>query len=499
MKIPHKFMITKKLLKYLSLSSLIAILVSSCSPHHEQSTFTNAGPVAQAQSELFYLMFWIAGIIFVLVQGALIFALLNFRRKEHPIPGSDFKLPDIPPKQVHGNTKLEILWTIIPALILVAIAVPTVQTIYSTYEPPEDSDPLEIVAMGHQWWWEFRYPDEGIVTANELRVPTNRPVKVTLQSQDVIHSFWIPQVAGKKDTVPGNTNQMWFQVDEPGNYSGQCAEFCGVAHARMRFRVIAEDEADFNVWLNAMKTPPKTTSSEGYGLFLAHCSMCHSIDSYMNESYEKEITVQDDRWADWFHNQEESVRVSAPNLTHLGIRTMLAAGQKDMTRENLIAWIKDPSDIKQGTRMQSVATVYQGGVAKLKEHEVEAIADYLLSQIPDGWGSVSTSTESLEEAEAMVWNTPEEHGEYLFVNQGCSGCHSLNEDEVIVGPSMYGLIDRSGSKVEGLSAEEYIYQSITYPNEYIVDGYAANVMPQIFINLSEEELNALVSYLKTIK
>ena len=182
----------------------------------------------------------------------------------------------------------------------------------------------------------------------------------------------------------------------------------------------------------------------------------------MNYSYEKEITVQDDRWADWFHNQEESVRVSAPNLTHLGSRTMLAAGQKDMTRENLIAWIKDPSDIKQGTRMQSVATVYQGGVAKLKEHEVEAIADYLLSQIPDGWGSVSTSAESLEEAELMVWNTPEEHGEYLFVNQGCSGCHSLNEDEVIVGPSMYGMIDRSGSKVEGLSAEEYIYLSLIH-------------------------------------
>jgi len=160
-------MITKKLLKYFSLSSLLFLFISSCSPHHPQSTFTNAGPVAQAQSELFYLMFWIAGIIFVLVQGALIFALLNFRRKEYPIPGSDFKLPDIPPKQVHGNTKLEILWTIIPTLILLAIAVPTVQTIYSTYEPPENSDPLEIVAMGHQWWWEFRYPDEGIVTANE--------------------------------------------------------------------------------------------------------------------------------------------------------------------------------------------------------------------------------------------------------------------------------------------------------------------------------------------
>ena len=178
---------------------------------------------------------------------------------------------------------------------------------------------------------------------------------------------------------------------------------------------------------------------------------------------------------------------------------MLAAGQKDMTRENLIAWIKNPSDIKQGTRMQSVGSVYKDGAANLKEHEVEAIADYLLSQIPEGWGSVVAGTESLEETEVMVWNTPEEQGEYLFTNQGCAGCHSLSQDEVIVGPSMYGLIDRSSSKVEGLSAEEYIYQSITYPNEYIVDGYAANVMPQIFINLSEEELDALVSYLITIK
>ena len=148
------------------------VFIISCSPQHQQSTFANAGPVAQQQSNLYYLMFWIAALIFILVQGALIFALLNFRRREKPIPGSDFTVPDIPPKQVHGNTRLEIIWTIIPALILIVIAVPTVQTIYSTYEPPENSDPLEVVAMGHQWWWEFRYPDEGIVTANELYVPT---------------------------------------------------------------------------------------------------------------------------------------------------------------------------------------------------------------------------------------------------------------------------------------------------------------------------------------
>ena len=142
-----------KLPKYLALFSLVWVFIVSCSPQHQQSTFANAGPVAQQQSNLYYLMFWIAALIFVLVQGALIFALLNFRRREKPIPGSDFKVPDIPPKQVHGNTKLEIIWTIIPALILVVIAVPTVQTIYDTYQPPEDSDQLEVFAMGHQWWW----------------------------------------------------------------------------------------------------------------------------------------------------------------------------------------------------------------------------------------------------------------------------------------------------------------------------------------------------------
>jgi len=487
-----------KLTKYLASGSLVILAISACSPHHPQSTFANAGPVASQQSNLYYLMFWIAGIIFVLVQGALIFAVLNFRRRENPISGNDFKVPDLPPKQVHGNTKLEILWTIVPALILILIAVPTVQTIYETYEPPEDSDPLVVVAMGHQWWWEFRYPDEGIVTANELIIPVDRPVKIILQSQDVIHSFWVPQVAGKKDTVPGNTNQMWLQVDEPGNYSGQCAEFCGIAHARMRFRVIANEVEDFNTWLEAMKTPPETTASSGYGLFLAHCSMCHTIDSYVDGSYEKELIIQDERFYDWYDNQEDSARVSAPNLTHLGIRTMLAAGQKDLNKENLIAWIKNPSDIKRGTRMQSIGNVYKGAAANLEDYEIEAIADYLLAQKPKDWGVIKGSSSESKEQEKLVWNTPEEHGEYLFVNQGCSGCHSLGE-EVIVGPGMKGLYARSEGMVDGLSADEYIYQSIVYPNEYVVEGYPANVMPQVFINLSEEELNGLVSYLKTIE
>ncbi|MEG3582087.1 MAG: cytochrome c oxidase subunit II [Chloroflexota bacterium] len=487
-----------KISKYVALFSVTILMTIGCSPHHEQSTFANAGPVATSQSNLFYLMFWIAALIFVVVQGALIFAIINFRRREHPIPGSDFKLPDIPPKQVHGNTKLELLWTIIPALILVAIAIPTIQVIYETYEPPENSDPLEIIAIGHQWWWEFRYPDEGIVTANELVVPTNRPINVNLKSQDVIHSFWIPQVAGKQDTMPGNTNQMWFQIDKPGNYSGQCAEFCGVAHARMRFRVVANTTEDFETWMKMIKTPPKAATSDGYGLFLAHCSMCHTIDSYVENSYEKEITIQNDRWDDWYSNQEEAVRVSAPNLTHLGIRSMLAAGEKDLTRENLIAWITNPSDIKTGTRMQTVANVYKEGSAKLKEHEVEAIADYLLSQKPENWGMLSGKGVDTEEKEEIAWNTPEEHGKYLFINQGCSGCHSLTDEE-IVGPGMQGILGRAATRVSGLTAEEYIYNSIVSPNEYLVEGYPENVMPQAFENLSEEELNALISYLKTIE
>ena len=197
----HQKIFSKSRIKnFIGFSGLFFILLNACYPHHPQSTFNAQGPVGVEQERLFILMFWLAIAVFAIVQSVLIYVLINFKRREYPIPGTDIRIPDVPPKQVHGNTKLEIIWTIIPVFLLAAIAVPTVQAIYSTSKPPISENvfeqPLEVEVVGHQWWFEFRYVDEGIVTANELHIPTGRPVNLQLKSQDVIHSFWIPKLAG---------------------------------------------------------------------------------------------------------------------------------------------------------------------------------------------------------------------------------------------------------------------------------------------------------------
>ena len=498
----HKIFSKSRIKNFLGLTFLCSIFLSACYPHHPQSTFNAQGPVGVQQEELFVLMFWLAIAVFAIVQSILIYVLINFKRREYPIPGTDIRVPDVPPKQVHGNTKLEIVWTVIPVLLLIAIAVPTVQTIYSTAKPPVSENvyeqPLEIEVIGHQWWFEFRYTDEGVVTANELYIPTGRPVSIQLRSQDVIHSFWIPKLAGKVDLVPNNENSMWIQADVPGDYSGQCAEFCGIAHGRMRFRVHAETPENFDKWLEDMRTPPAPYAGEGYGLFLANCSMCHSIDSYTSGSYEREIQVQDERWNAWYSDPEGAVRVSAPNLTHLAMRTTLASGEQPLNRENLIKWIEDPSIFKIGTRMQEVAQLYEGKNAKLAKNEIESIADYLLSLSPPQRENVSGETGPTEVV-SKEWDSPEEHGEYLYTSYGCSSCHSIDEEQTkIIGPAMWDIYERSATQIEGLSPEEYIEQSIRYPNEYIVEDYPEGVMPLIFENLPAEEIESLIAYLKTL-
>jgi len=495
--------VSKNLTKLiLGLAMLFSITINGCTPNHPQSTFNAQGPVGIQQENLFLLMFWLGIVVFTIVQSVLIYVLINFKRREYPIPGTDIRVPDIPPKQVHGNIKLEIIWTIIPVFLLIAIAVPTVQAIYSTSKPPVSENifeqPLEIEVIGHQWWFEFRYIDEGIVTANELHIPTGRPVNILLTSQDVIHSFWVPKLAGKVDLVPNNKNQMWIQADFPGDYSGQCAEFCGIAHGRMRFRVHAETPQDFDNWLQKMRTPPSPFSGEGYGLFLANCSMCHSIDGYSSGAYDRELKTQNERWNDWYSDPEGAVRISAPNLTHLAMRTTIASGEQELNRENLIKWIQDPSYFKQGTRMQEVAQIYEGKKSKLTKNEIESIVDYLLSLVPPQSEKILTETDS--ETSPKEWDTPEEQGEYLFTSYGCSSCHSIDEEQSkITGPGLWEVYERADSKVEGLSAEEYLEQSIKYPNEYVDEGYPEGVMPVIFENLPPEEIKSLIAYLKTLR
>lgn len=211
----------------------------------DQNTFAPKGEVAEKQRDLFFLVLWPAIVILLLVSGALVYALVRFRRRSED---------EAPPKQVHGNTRLEIAWTLAPLVLLLGIAVPTVMVIFDLGQAPSE-DALQVTVIGRQWFWEFEYPEfadvdgKPLTTAGTLRIPVEREIGVSLVSPDVIHSFWVPKLAGKQDAIPGRTNQMWFKANVPGTYSGQCAEFCGLQHAKMRFDVIALEEEEFEAWV----------------------------------------------------------------------------------------------------------------------------------------------------------------------------------------------------------------------------------------------------------
>ncbi len=224
--------------------ALAALMIGCSSFGGDQNTFAPEGDVAQKQLEVFYWALIPAIIILILVTGALVYAVVRFRRRGEQ---------ELPPKQVHGNTRLEIAWTIAPTIILMVLAVPMVAAIIDIGGDPEE-DALQVIVRAEQFNWFFEYPelidDEGnaLSTPRELRVPVNRDIAISLESIDVIHSFWVPKLAGKLDVIPGRTNTMWFNATSPGTYSGQCAEFCGIGHAGMKFTVIALEEAEFQAW-----------------------------------------------------------------------------------------------------------------------------------------------------------------------------------------------------------------------------------------------------------
>jgi cytochrome c oxidase subunit 2 len=231
-----------------------ALVLAACSG--EQNALDPAGPFAQRPHDLILWVFGIAVVVFVLVQGLILYTSFRYRRRE----GDDSM-----PEQVHGNTKLEIVWTLIPAMILAAIAVPTVQLIFEQMDEP-DEDYLTVEVIGHRWWFEYYYPDYDIYTANEMAIPVGVPVRLEMTATDlarspdlgVIHSFWIPRLAGKQDLVPGHTTYLNLQADEPGRYLGQCAEYCGLSHVNMRARVEAMDMADFEAWVAAQPRRPRS-------------------------------------------------------------------------------------------------------------------------------------------------------------------------------------------------------------------------------------------------
>lgn len=235
-----------------ALVALAALTLTGCVTDGTPNTFSPGGDVAQKQKDLFELAMWPAIVIFLLVEGALVYALWRYRRRR------DGALP----KQTHGHTRLEIAWTIAPTLLLAVLAVPMVAGIVDLAEKPS-ADALQLHVRGFQWNWQFEYPQytdaEGkpltIIGAcptrcAEVHVPVGRKIAVTLEAADVIHSFWVPRLAGKLDAIPGHTNHMWFNATKPGVYTGQCAEFCGLEHAQMKMTIVAESEEDFQTWVN---------------------------------------------------------------------------------------------------------------------------------------------------------------------------------------------------------------------------------------------------------
>jgi cytochrome c oxidase subunit 2 len=246
------------------------------------------------------------------------------------------------------------------------VAVPTIQTIFYNANSPEPGA-LTVNVVARQWWWEFRYPhpteaDQEVITANELHIPVNEVVNIVLDSKDVLHSFWIPKIAGKVDVVPNNTNIMWIEADDPGEYLGQCAEFCGVAHANMRFRVIAESREEFDAWLLRQAAPAFDSTDplviEGRALFegQAQCFACHTVAGV-----------------------KKARGTRGPNLTHLASRGHIAAGLYENTRANLMMWLIDPEAAKPGNIMSRDASVYNDPNMELTEAQLEALVAFLRS------------------------------------------------------------------------------------------------------------------------
>ena len=317
-----------------------ALLLGACAGSGPQTTLEPAGKIADDINDLWLLVFWVAVAVFVIVEGALVYAIWKFRER---------KDDDRRPKQVHGNTALEISWTIIPAVLLAVLTVPMLDGLFDMRREPT-GDVLHINVTGHQWWWEFEYVNETapdgrtIVTANELHIPAGREVYLTMTSADVIHSFWLPKLNGKRDVVPGRITNLRLYADAPTPpnepHLGQCAEFCGLAHADMRMRAFVHDAAGYSEWVTD-QLAANAAGGAGWDRFSVVCTACHQVTVTEGGSTK---TFGPDRFLEV---DGTTFRASiAPNLTHFGSRTSFGGATFENDVEHLTAWIDNPADLK---------------------------------------------------------------------------------------------------------------------------------------------------------
>jgi cytochrome c oxidase subunit 2 len=316
-----------------------ALLAGGCAWDGPMSTLVARSDMAHDVLSLYGLITWISVGIGVLVFAILGYVLLRFRDR----PGAPL------PPQTPGRPWLELAWTIGPALVLLIIAVPTLQVIFRTQSQAKPRDALEVVVRGYQWWWEFSYPALGVVTANELHLPAGRRVVFKLEGPDVIHSFWVPKLGGKRDVVPGRGNTITMTPDTPSEFWGQCAEFCGTSHANMGLRVVVDSAADFDRWIAAQRAPatePNGEAADGRAIFAGHaCVGCHTVRGVSGGTL-------------------------GPDLTHFGGRRTFAGGMFPNTSERVAAWVRDAPALKPGVKMPPFA---------FTDDQARALAAYLAS------------------------------------------------------------------------------------------------------------------------
>ena len=325
-----------------------ALAVSHISAHFHSPTsiFTPAGTPSHSVYTLSLLVLSITLAIFLVVAGLLLFALIKYRYRPADANAAQ------EPAQIYGSNQIELSWTVIPVLIVVMLFLATARVLYSTEYAIKPQKALDVTVIGHQFWWEYRYPASGVVIANELHVPVSdpkhpQPTYLTMTSADTDHSFWVPRLAGKLDLIPNKVNVMWIDPEAADLYLGQCAQYCGTQHAKMLIRVYAQSPADFDTWLAHQHEPAvqDPAAAEGRAVFEKNaCISCHTIAG----------TVATGRFG--------------PNLTHLASRDTIAAGAVPNTPANLRSFVDNPAHFKSGALMPPM---------HLNQHDLDAVTQYL--------------------------------------------------------------------------------------------------------------------------
>jgi cytochrome c oxidase subunit 2 len=373
-----------------------------------QSTIDVAGPVARSQLMVFYVTCWVTLVIFIIVASVLAYATVKFKARTAADEHAE------PPAQAHGNPLIELGLIGASVFALVIIAVPTLKAIWFTYDVPigEKANAYTVNATAYQWWFRFDYPAEQIegvgplTTSNELVIPAGRPVRINLRAMDVIHSFWVPKLAGKVDMIPNRGNFIWLQADAPGYFWGQCAEYCGDSHAVMRFRVIALGPKDFNDWLNREMAPARQVAAVkptvqfasytfktdwkrneyGYsGRYDANPLQAWRVKQEPEPNEDPALVARGrelfkDKTCFSCHKvrgQHDVGSPAYPDLTHVGSRTTIAAGLLENNADQLARWLSHPDEVKPGNKMY--LSGYLANNIRLTRDDITALVAYLQS------------------------------------------------------------------------------------------------------------------------